>query len=170
MTTRINLGSGSKSAASDTAAKVVCAPGTITSSFFFVRSRSSRTSSSLSSSSTRLPAALKNDQTMPATSSALCIPLSFRPLVKLSDDVSLDAGNVLLGFAAELFEIKPDVRTMAPFSRDRIRVLCTPGFWLNRVSSARDSSGYAVLEQLECKCINGKTYCILSHGEGCDKQ
>jgi hypothetical protein len=52
-------------------------PGTITSSFFLVRSRSNRTSSSLSSSSTRLPAAPRNFHTAPATSSALCIPLSF---------------------------------------------------------------------------------------------
>jgi hypothetical protein len=146
MTTRMNLGSVVLSAVSDEAANIVCAPGTMTSSFFFVRSRSSRTSSSLSSSSTRLPAAPKKDHTMPATSSALCIPLSFRPLVKFSDDVSLEAGSVLLGFAEELFEIKPDVRTMAPFSRDRMRVLCTPGFWLNRVSSARDSSGCVVLK------------------------
>jgi hypothetical protein len=79
---------------------------------------------------------------MLATSSALCIPLSFRPFVKFSDDVSLDAGNVLLGFAEELFEINPDVRTIAPLLRDKMRVLCTPGFWLSRVSSARDSSGY----------------------------
>lgn len=161
MTTRINFGSGAESAASDKVAKIVCTPGTMTSSFFFVRSRSSRTSSSLSSSSTRLPAAPKKDQTMPATSSALCIPLCFRTLAKLSCDVSLDAGSVLLGFAEELFEIKPDVRTMAPFSRDRMRVLWTPGFWLNRVRSARDSSGCLVLEQREC--IHEKTNCSLSH-------
>lgn len=62
----------------------VCAifvPGTMTNSFFFVRNRSSLTSSSLSSSSTRLPAAVKKDHTELATSSALCIPLSFLPFV-----------------------------------------------------------------------------------------
>jgi hypothetical protein len=52
-------------------------PGTMTSSFFFVLSRNNLTSSSLSNPSTKLPAALINDHTMLATSSALCIPLSF---------------------------------------------------------------------------------------------
>lgn len=54
-------------------------PGTITSSFFFVRNLNNRTSSSRSNSSTRLPAAPRNFQTALAISSALCIPLSFRP-------------------------------------------------------------------------------------------
>jgi hypothetical protein len=52
----------------------------MTSSFFFVLSLNSFTSSSLSRPSTSLPAELKNDHTMLATSSALCIPLSFLPL------------------------------------------------------------------------------------------
>ena len=47
---------------------------------------------------------------------------------------------MLFGFADELFEIRPDVRTMAPVSRERMSVLCTPGFWLSRVSNARVSS------------------------------
>jgi hypothetical protein len=51
---------------------------------------------------------------------------------------------VLFGFAADDFDIRPDVRTMAPVSRDIIRVLCTPGFWLKRVRSARCSSGWRV--------------------------
>lgn len=33
---------------------------------------------------------------------------------------------MLFGFADELFEIRPDVRTMAPVSRERMSVLCTP--------------------------------------------
>jgi hypothetical protein len=47
---------------------------------------------------------------------------------------------VLFGFADELFDIRPDVRTIAPVSRERMSVLCTPGFWLSRVSSERVSS------------------------------
>jgi hypothetical protein len=33
-----------------------------------------------------------------------------------------------LGFAEEVFDIKPEVRTIAPVSRDKMRVLWTPGF------------------------------------------
>jgi len=102
----------------------VSLPGTITSSFFFVRSRSSLTSSSLSSPSTKLPAALMKDHTMLATSSALCIPLSLLPFVWPSGAVSRDeAGGTLFGFAVEDLDIRPEVRTMAPLSRDIMRVL-----------------------------------------------
>jgi hypothetical protein len=52
---------------------------------------------------------------------------------------------VLFGFADVLLEIKPDVRTIAPVSRDNMRVLCTPGFWLSRVSRANVSSGWFIV-------------------------
>ena len=118
-------------------------PGTITNSFFFVRNRRSLTSSSLSNPSTKLPAALMKDQTILATSSALCIPLSLVPLVWLSGPVSsVEAGGTLFGFADEDLDIRPEVRTIEPLSRDIMRVLCTPGFWLRRVRSASVSSGW----------------------------
>lgn len=59
--------------------------------------------------------------------------------------MSLDAGKVLLGFADEELEINPDVRTIAPVSRDRMRVLWTPGFWLSRVRRDSVSSGYVIV-------------------------
>ena len=85
-------------------------PGTMTSSFFLVLSLNNLTSSSLSRPSTSVPAAFKNDQTKLATSSALCIPPSFRPLANPSVPLSVEAGNVLFGFASELFDINPEVR------------------------------------------------------------
>lgn len=115
--------------------------GTITSSFFFVLSLNSFNSSSFSNPSTNDPAEATNDQTILAKSSALCMPTSFLPLVYPSGPLSSEVGKVLFGFAEELFEIKPDVRTMAPVSRERMRVLCTPGFWLSLVSKERVSSG-----------------------------
>jgi hypothetical protein len=115
----------------------------MTSSFFFVLSLRSLTSSSLSRSSTRLPAAFKNVQTELAMSSALWMPLSFRPLVYASADDSLEAGRVLFVFGEELLEINPDVRTIAPVSRESMSVLCTPGFWPRRVRRASVSSGYS---------------------------
>jgi hypothetical protein len=118
-------------------------PGTMTNSFFFVRSRSSLTSSSLSKPSTKLPAAFIKDQTILATSSALCIPLSLFPFVRPSGVVSREeAGGTLFGFAEDDLDMSPEVRTMAPLSRDMMMVLWTPGFWLRRVRRASVSSGW----------------------------
>jgi hypothetical protein len=123
MATRMNLGSVPQLVEAHRSVNLCLIPGTMTSSFFFVLSLNNLTSSSLSNSSTKLPAAFRNDQTKLATSSALCMPLSFLPLVKLSAVDSLDAGSVPLELAEEIFEMRPEVRTMAPVSRDNIRVL-----------------------------------------------
>jgi hypothetical protein len=47
---------------------------------------------------------------------------------------------VLLGLGLLDLDIRPEVRTMAPVSRERIKVLWTPGFWLSRVRWAMASS------------------------------
>lgn len=56
-------------------------PGTITNSFFLVLTLSNLTSSSWSSPSTNVPAEFTNAHTSRATSSALCMPPSFLPLL-----------------------------------------------------------------------------------------
>jgi hypothetical protein len=51
------------------------------------------------------------------------MPVSFLLLANFSPVDSPEAGSALSGFTEELFEIRPDVRIMAPVSRDSTSVL-----------------------------------------------
>ena len=115
----------------------VCVPGKMTYSLFLERSLSNFTSSSgrFDSSCNMSPAAFANFQTISATCSALGIAPSVRSSVK-----PLEAGSVLSVFAASSRDTRPEERTIAPVSRERIKVACTPAFCDRRLRWAKLSS------------------------------
>jgi hypothetical protein len=123
--------------------------GTTTSSFFFVLNRKSFTSSLPPFSSCVVwPAFLTKFHTSLATASAFRVPF-------LSPSVSVPP--MPLGAASPSSEIssaviKPVERTIAPVSRERIRVLCTPGLFERRARSA------AVSSEGDGCCIVGDRY------------
>ena len=122
-------------------------PGTMTSSFFLVRSLSSLTSSSASNPSTIVPAAPTNAHTILATSSASFIPPPWPLLFSLPSSLSskaptaesrgyplsvlfrsLEGDSAPFGVPLLVAEIRPVVRTMQPSVRESTSVDCTPGF------------------------------------------
>jgi hypothetical protein len=139
--------------------------GTTTSSFFFVLNRRSFTSSLPPLSSCVVwPAFLTKFHTSLATASAFRVPF-------LSPSVSVPP--MPLGAASPSSEmssavIKPVERTIAPVSRDRIRVLCTPGLFERRARSAEVSSegdGCCIVDDLKTSS-RGRSLLCLSYFEG----
>lgn len=116
-------------------------PGTITSSFFFVRTRRSLASSnSPFSSSIIVPALCMNFHTSLATSSALFVPrFFFSPSTPFVCPPLLPGGTTSPS-ASSSSVTSPDDRTIAPVSRDKINVLWTPGRFESRARRLAVSS------------------------------
>jgi hypothetical protein len=127
------------------------ASGTITSSFFLVRKRNSFTSSlSPFNSSVVSRAFFTKFHTSLATASAFRVPL-FVPSVSVPP-MPLGAASPSSEMSSAV--IRPVERTIAPVSRERIRVLRTPGREERRARSAAVSSegeGCCILSRW---CVN----------------
>jgi hypothetical protein len=123
----------------------------MTNSLFLERSLSNLTSSSgeFDKSCNISPAAFANFQTTSATCSAFGITPSIRSSVN-----PLEAGRVLSELEDSSRDTRPEERTIAPVSRERIRVACTPAFCDRRLRWAKLSSSevccIALVMSLSC--------------------
>jgi hypothetical protein len=126
----------------------------MTNSLFLERSLSNLTSSSGESdkSCNISPAAFANFQTTSATCSAFGIAPSSRSSVK-----PLEAGRVLSEFEDSSRDTRPEERTIAPVSRERIRVACTPAFCDRRLRWAKLSSSEVccIALVMSLSCVGG---------------